>query len=357
MAQPLRERAHRAVDPVGRLRPPWARDRDGASTAGARIVHVDVMDGHFVPNITIGPPVVAASRARVHERRRARRLHLMIERPSATSRLRRRRRRRRHGPSGGVPSPAPHARADPRGWGAAAGVALNPATPVETLDEARHHCDLVLVMSVNPGFGGQCSSPTSLDKVRRARAACRPGSLSRSTAASTPATLRELVEAGANLLVAGSSVFAAATRRVASASSPLRPARSERTAPAGRDVAVARRAARLAGLALEVRRYACVYSMHSTTAVRLQGGVKVPTGGESPRASREVDQVEFLGRRSESGWEKTRDDASAADPEARPCRGRSALWRTRGRRRSSRDDRHMDEAFDLAEKGRGRDAP
>jgi ribulose-phosphate 3-epimerase len=91
--------------------------------------------------------------------------------------------------------------------GAAAGVALNPATPVATLGEARRHCDLVLVMSVNPGFGGQSFIATSIDKLRAARAYLPPevaievdGGVSLDNAA-------ELVAAGANLLVAGSSIF------------------------------------------------------------------------------------------------------------------------------------------------------
>ncbi len=163
--------------------------RLGAETAtvidaGARLIHVDVMDGHFVPNITIGAPVVKAIAPSVHERGAALDVHLMIEHPERYIEA---------FVAAGADSLTVHQEAcvhlhrtlaQIREAGARAGVALNPATPLESLAEVRDDVDLVLVMSVDPGFGGQRFIASSLDKLRRARAylpaACRP---SRSTAA------------------------------------------------------------------------------------------------------------------------------------------------------------------------------
>ena len=91
--------------------------------------------------------------------------------------------------------------------GAAAGVALNPATPVETLAEARHHCDLVVIMSVNPGFGGQSFIQTSMDKIARARAYLPENVAIEVDGGVTEFNAGALAAAGANWLVAGSSVF------------------------------------------------------------------------------------------------------------------------------------------------------
>ena len=94
-----------------------------------------------------------------------------------------------------------------RQTGAAAGVAINPATPLETLSEARHFCDLALVMSVNPGFGGQSFIPTSLAKLAAARAFLPRDVALQVDGGVTAANVAELVRAGANWLVAGSSVY------------------------------------------------------------------------------------------------------------------------------------------------------
>ena len=143
---------------------------DSVISAGARVIHVDVMDGHFVPNITVGPLVVEAVAAIVHGAGALVDVHLMIERPELLIDVFAR-------PGADVltvhQETCQHLHrtlAQIREAGAAAGVSINPATPVETLSEARHHCDLVLVMSVNPGFGGQSFIETSVDKLRRARA-------------------------------------------------------------------------------------------------------------------------------------------------------------------------------------------
>lgn len=175
--------------------------------AGARVVHVDVMDGHFVPNITIGPAVTAAIAPLAHAAKALVDVHLMIERPERFV---------DEFAGAGADVITVHQEASPhlhrtlasiRATGAAAGVSLNPATPVDSLGEVRHHCDLVLVMSVDPGFGGQSFIPTSLEKVRKVRALFPEtvgvevdGGVSVENAAA-------LVAAGANLLVAGSSVF------------------------------------------------------------------------------------------------------------------------------------------------------
>jgi ribulose-phosphate 3-epimerase len=177
--------------------------------AGARIIHVDVMDGHFVPNITIGPFVVAALAPIVHAYGGVVDVHLMIQRPELfVERF----------AVGGADVITVHQEAcrhlhrvlsQIREAGAAAGVALNPATPIETLAEARAWCDLVLVMSVNPGFGGQEFIPTSLAKLRAARAYLPSSVALEVDGGVNSANAASLVAAGANVLVAGSSVFAA----------------------------------------------------------------------------------------------------------------------------------------------------
>ncbi len=138
--------------------------------AGARVIHVDVMDGHFVPNITIGPLVVKALQSLVHGAGALLDVHLMIERPEQYV---------VQFAAAGADMIVVHQEAcvhlhrvlaQIREAGSLAGVALNPATPIETLAEARHYCDMVLIMSVNPGFGGQSFIPTSTDKIARARA-------------------------------------------------------------------------------------------------------------------------------------------------------------------------------------------
>jgi ribulose-phosphate 3-epimerase len=175
--------------------------------AGARVIHVDVMDGHFVPNITIGPVVVGAIAPMVHERGAALDVHLMIESPE---------RYVERFAEAGADTLVVHQEAcvhlhsvlaQIRQTGAAAGVALNPATPIETLTEARNFCDLVLIMSVNPGFGGQSFIPTSLAKLAAARAFLPQGVALQVDGGVTAGNVAELVRAGANWLVAGSSVY------------------------------------------------------------------------------------------------------------------------------------------------------
>jgi ribulose-phosphate 3-epimerase len=182
-------------------------DVEAVINAGARVIHIDVMDGHFVPNITIGPLVVKALRSLVHGAGALLDVHLMIERPDdyITAFA-----------EAGADMIVVHQEASIhlhrtlaqiRESGALAGVSLNPATPIECLSEARHFCDLVLIMSVNPGFGGQSFIPTSLDKIARVRALLPDDVTIEVDGGVTELNAGALVAAGANWLVAGSSVF------------------------------------------------------------------------------------------------------------------------------------------------------
>jgi ribulose-phosphate 3-epimerase len=178
-----------------------------AARGGAQLVHVDVMDGHFVPNITLGPPVVAS----LH---RATPLpldvHLMIENAD---------RYLQAFVEAGAAWVSLHQEAVPhlqrqvaflRERGVRAGVALNPATPLVTLDEILPELDYVLVMSVNPGFGGQKFIPAALEKIRRLRAIIGERGLKAQIEVDggvDAGNIRALVEAGAEVLVAGSAVF------------------------------------------------------------------------------------------------------------------------------------------------------
>lgn len=182
-------------------------DVETVLNAGARVIHVDVMDGHFVPNITIGPLVVKALQSLVHGAGALLDVHLMIERPE---------RYVTQFAEAGADMIVVHQEAcvhlhrtlaQTHEAGALAGVALNPATPVETLSEARHFCDMVLVMSVNPGFGGQSFIETSTDKIARARALLPDDVIIEVDGGVSEHNAGALVAAGAGWLVAGSSVF------------------------------------------------------------------------------------------------------------------------------------------------------
>jgi ribulose-phosphate 3-epimerase len=178
--------------------------------AGARVIHVDVMDGHFVPPITIGALIVGALRDQVHEAGGWLDIHLMVERPE------------RHVAAfaeAGADSINIHQEATPhvdyalnqvRDAGCRAGLAITPATPVEMVREVTDIVDIVLCMTVNPGWGGQPFIPTSVDKIARLRdllpetvAITVDGGIDTDTAGSC-------ADAGATLFVAGSAVFGAA---------------------------------------------------------------------------------------------------------------------------------------------------
>ena len=182
-------------------------DVEAVLNAGARVIHVDVMDGHFVPNITIGPLVVKALQNLVHGAGALLDVHLMIERPERFI---------DQFAAAGADMIVVHQEAcvhlhrvlsQIREAGPLAGVSLNPATPIETLAEVRYSCDMALIMSVNPGFGGQAFIPTSIDKIARARAYLPEDVTIEVDGGVTEHNAGALVAAGATWLVAGSSVF------------------------------------------------------------------------------------------------------------------------------------------------------
>lgn len=180
---------------------------DAVERGGATVVHVDVMDGHFVPNLTIGLPVVRSLS-------RATRLpldtHLMISEPGRYA---------EQFVEAGARMVSVHVEADAhlhrtltsiRDRGALAGIAVNPATPLSALEESLAFADYVLVMSVNPGFGGQKFIKTALDKVRRLRRMIDERGLPTRIEIDggiDKNNIAEVVAAGAEIMVAGTAVF------------------------------------------------------------------------------------------------------------------------------------------------------
>jgi ribulose-phosphate 3-epimerase len=176
-------------------------------SAGCKMVHLDVMDGHFVPNLTIGPPVVESLRKIT---RMTFDVHLMITDPD------------RYAPAfiqAGADQVLVHQETCPhldrtlrmiQSEGARAGVVINPATPVATLEDVLDVVDYVLVMSVNPGFGGQRFIPNALEKVRRLTLRKKERGLHFPIEIDGGATLDnvgDMVRAGVEWVVAGSSIF------------------------------------------------------------------------------------------------------------------------------------------------------
>ena len=178
--------------------------------AGARVIHVDVMDGHFVPPISIGALIVDALRDLVHERGGALDVHLMVERPE---------RRIDDFAGAGADSIAVHWEATPhvhyalqavRAAGLNVGLAINPATPAEVVAGVTADLDHVLCMTVNPGWGGQAYIESSTAKVARLRELLGPDVPIEVDGGIDAETARITREAGATLFVAGSSIFGSA---------------------------------------------------------------------------------------------------------------------------------------------------
>lgn len=180
---------------------------ESLEAAGCRMLHVDVMDGHFVPNLTIGPPVVESLRKIT---RMTLDVHLMITDPD------------KYAPifiQAGANQVLVHQETCPhldrtlrmiQSEGAKAGVVINPATPVAALDEVLDVADYVLVMSVNPGFGGQRFIPNAVQKIRRLAARRRERGLQfpiEIDGGVTRENVAEVVSAGVEWVVAGSSIF------------------------------------------------------------------------------------------------------------------------------------------------------
>jgi ribulose-phosphate 3-epimerase len=184
-----------------------AEEIEAVREGGATVIHVDVMDGHFVPNITIGLPVVRSIRKATDLTIDT---HLMIEEPGRWA---------VEFVKAGANMVSVHVEADVhlqrtltaiKYAGAKAGVAINPATPLESLSEALPYADFVLLMSVNPGFGGQRFVPTMLDKLRRLNEMIFARGLETRIEIDggiDASNIADITAAGASIIVAGSAVF------------------------------------------------------------------------------------------------------------------------------------------------------
>ncbi|MEJ7578756.1 MAG: ribulose-phosphate 3-epimerase [Pyrinomonadaceae bacterium] len=188
----------------------WTRagaDIEAAERGGAGVIHVDVMDGRFVPNITVGLPIVKSLRRATHLPLDA---HLMIEEPGRYA---------EQFVEAGANMVSVHVEADRhlhrtltgiRARGALAGIAINPATPLVAIEESLADADYVVLMSVNPGFGGQKFIPSSIDKLRRLRRMIRERNLKTRIEIDggvDQGNIAEVAAAGADIIVAGTAVF------------------------------------------------------------------------------------------------------------------------------------------------------
>jgi ribulose-phosphate 3-epimerase len=177
--------------------------------AGARTIHVDIMDGHFVPALSMGPPVVSALADRIHDADGYVDVHLMVERPE---------RYVAEFAKAGADGITIHVEATPhanytlaavRDAGCRAGLALCPSTPVVAVSELTDDLDLVLCMTVNPGWGGQAFLPGSVSKLERLRAAIGDRPALEVDGGIDATTAGPCARAGATVFVAGSAVFGA----------------------------------------------------------------------------------------------------------------------------------------------------
>jgi ribulose-phosphate 3-epimerase len=178
--------------------------------AGVSIIHVDIMDGHFVPNLTIGPAVLQSLEPLVHGRGGLFSVHLMIEQPEKYVDA---------FVKAGADAVSVHVEACSHLYhtltaiktlGAGAGVALNPGTPVSEIEGALGLADFFLVMTVNPGFGGQQMIEPALEKVRSLRGLVAQGTGIEVDGGVHAGNIRRVVELGADWVVAGSAVYGAA---------------------------------------------------------------------------------------------------------------------------------------------------
>jgi ribulose-phosphate 3-epimerase len=175
--------------------------------AGAKLIHVDIMDGHFVPPLTMGPLVVEAIAEQIHAAGAEIDVHLMIERPEQQVDA---------FAKAGADSITAHVEATPHlhyalqaiaNAGCKRGVALNPGTPADAIAEIE--ADMILCMTVNPGWGGQAFLESSIDKLRRIRALIGPDVALEVDGGIGPETAGRCAQAGATVFVAGTAVFGA----------------------------------------------------------------------------------------------------------------------------------------------------
>lgn len=191
-----------------------AEEIKDVESKGADVLHLDIMDGHYVPNLTFGAPIVKALRPYTNLPFD---VHLMVTNPEDYIQA---------FADAGAQYITVHIETSPhlhkliheiKGYGIKAGVSLNPSTPVRLLEEVADQVDLVLIMSVNPGFGGQSFIPQAVDKIKRTKAllekAQNHDAIIEVDGGINEKTAPLVVEAGATLLVAGSAVFGAKDRK------------------------------------------------------------------------------------------------------------------------------------------------